>query len=116
VEEKQRSCHAGGVYSPALRGRFDHPPCDRAKGPGQDTSQVLDVKILDPACGSGSFLVAACQHLFDYCWTPSAPTRRWQGHVQRCRRSGPKAEEEIRIAFQEKDGRWYLAPDFRALF
>ena len=34
---------------------------------GKTPAEVLDVKILDPACGSGSFLVAALQYLFDYC-------------------------------------------------
>lgn len=85
----------------------------RVVGPkiqGKTPAEVLDVTILDPACGSGSFLVAALQYLFDHCLAavqnnsavatmPATPLAR-------------KKRKEI--AFQDNDGRWYLAPDFRA--
>ena len=83
---------------------------------GKTPAEVLDVKILDPACGSGSFLVAALQYLFDYCLAavyadpslakavvPASPQGRRQ-----------ETQEEVGIAFQDKEGRWHLAPDFNA--
>ena len=68
IEEKPEVRHAGGVY---YTPRFVVDTIiRRVIGPkiqGKTPAEVLDVKILDPACGSGSFLVAALQYLFDYC-------------------------------------------------
>ena len=68
LQEKPEVRHAGGVY---YTPRFVVDTIiRRVIGPkiaGKTPAQVLDVKILDPACGSGSFLVAALQYLFDYC-------------------------------------------------
>ena len=35
-------------------------------GKGKNPEEVSGLRILDPACGAGSFLIAACQFLFDW--------------------------------------------------
>ncbi len=132
VEEKMEVRHAGGVY---YTPRFVVDSIiRRVIGPkvqGKTPAEVLDVKILDPACGSGSFLVAALQYLFDYCLaavnkdptlakaplgTPSlregSAAKPGSPHAERG--GTQKRKKKSEIAFQDKEGRWYLAPDFRA--
>ncbi len=113
VVEKPEVRHAGGVY---YTPRFVVDTIiRRVVGPkveGKAPADVLDVKILDPACGSGSFLVAALQYLFDHCIAavqadPSLAIAPLPGAGKRRKKS--------EIAFQDRrDGRWYLAPDFRS--
>lgn len=118
VEEKMEVRHAGGVY---YTPRFVVDSIiRRVIGPkvaGKTPAEVLDVKVLDPACGSGSFLVAALQYLFDYCLAavnkdPSLAKAIVPALSAGSGTKGRKKKSEI--AFQDKEGRWYLAPDFRA--
>jgi hypothetical protein len=118
IEEKPEVRHAGGVY---YTPRFVVDTIIRRviapKIQGKTPAQVLDVKILDPACGSGSFLVAALQYLFDYCLAavhadPSVAKAIVPALSAGSGAKGRKKKSEI--AFQDKDRRWYLAPDFRA--
>lgn len=118
VEEKMEVRHAGGVY---YTPRFVVDSIiRRVVGPkvaGKTPADVLDVKILDPACGSGSFLVAALQYLFDYCLSavnkdPALAKAIVPALSAGSGRKGRKTKSEI--AFQDKEGSWYLAPDFRA--
>lgn len=118
VEEKMEVRHAGGVY---YTPRFVVDSIiRRVVGPkvqGKTPAEVLDVKILDPACGSGSFLVAALQYLFDYCLAalrkdPSLAKAHVPALTPPGAAKGRKKKSEI--AFQDKEGSWYLAPDFRA--
>jgi hypothetical protein len=118
IEEKPEVRHAGGVY---YTPRFVVDTIiRRVVGPkiqGKTPAQVLDVKILDPACGSGSFLVAALQYLFDYCLNAVAKNPALaKAHVPALAAlAGTKGrKKKSEIAFQDKEGRWYLAPDFRA--
>ncbi|MCC6284377.1 MAG: Eco57I restriction-modification methylase domain-containing protein [Phycisphaerales bacterium] len=118
VEEKIEVRHAGGVY---YTPRFVVDSIiRRVIGPkvaGKTPAEVLDVKILDPACGSGSFLVAALQYLFDYCLAAvNKDPALAKAHVPALSAgSGTKGrKKKSEIAFQDKEGRWYLAPDFRA--
>lgn len=68
------------------------------------------MKILDPARGSGSFLVAAFQYLIDHCANavnadPSLATMP----------ATPKSRKRRKeLAFKDSDDRWRLAPDFKA--
>lgn len=111
VEEKPEVRHAGGVY---YTPRFVVDTIiRRVIGPkiaGKSPHEVLDVKILDPACGSGSFLVAAFQFLINHCIAaitanPALATMP----------ATPKARKKRReIAFKGKKGGWQLAPDFKA--
>ncbi len=118
IEEKPEVRHAGGVY---YTPRFIVDAIiRRVIGPkiqGKTPAEVLDVKILDPACGSGSFLVAALQYLFDYCLAavyanPAAAKAVIPTPVAGAGGKGRRKKSEI--AFQDKAGRWNLAPDFRA--
>lgn len=118
VEEKMEVRHAGGVY---YTPRFVVDSIiRRVIGPrvqSKTPAEVLDVKILDPACGSGSFLVAALQFLFDYCVAsvtadPALAKATVPALSAGSGNKGRKKKSEI--AFQDKEGRWCLAPDFRA--
>lgn len=118
VEEKLEVRHAGGVY---YTPRFIVDSIiRRVIGPklaGKTPAEVLDVKILDPACGSGSFLVAALQYLFDDCITkitqnPSLAKAHVPAMVTPAK--GKARKKKAELAFQDDEGRWYLAPDFRA--
>ena len=111
VEEKPEVRHAGGVY---YTPRFIVDTIiRRVIGPkiaNKSPIQVLDVKVLDPACGSGSFLVAAFQYLIDHCLSAitADPTL---ASVPATAKSRKKRKD---IAFKDAKGNWHLAPDFRA--
>lgn len=118
IEEKLEVRHAGGVY---YTPRFVVDTIIRRvvgeKIKGKSPAEILDVKILDPACGSGSFLVAALQYLFDYCSAavekkPSLARAHVSALSEGSGRKGRRKKSEI--AFQDRDGQWHLAPDFRA--
>jgi type I restriction-modification system DNA methylase subunit len=128
VQEKPEVRHANGVY---YTPRFVVDTIiRRVVGPkiaGRSPSEVLEVKILDPACGSGSFLVAAFQYLIDHCikaitkdpTLARAPANLagLKGTVpflltQRQSPGGRKKRKDI--AFKDKKGIWQLAPDFKA--
>lgn len=118
IEEKPEVRHAGGVY---YTPRFIVDTIiRRVVGPkvaGKAPAEVLDVKILDPACGSGSFLVAALQYLFDYCLgavngNPSVARAIVPALSAGAGTKGRRKKSDI--AFQDKGGRWHLAPDFRS--
>ena len=67
VEEKPEVKKAGGVYlhPPVRRGL--HREANRGGvGEGEDAERGREAQILDPACGSGSFLLGAYQFLLDW--------------------------------------------------
>ncbi len=67
VEEKPEVRKAGGVYYTPVY-IVDYIVA-QTLGPlveGQTPAQIAQLKILDPACGSGSFLLGAYQYLLDY--------------------------------------------------
>lgn len=111
AEEKPEVRHAGGVY---YTPRFVVDAIiRRVVGPqieGKSPDDVLNVKILDPACGSGSFLIAAYQYLIDYC--TSYFTEHPEAATAQVRQKNGKKKQFDR-AFRERDGQWHLAPDFR---
>lgn len=111
VEEKPEIRHAGGVY---YTPRFVVDTIiRRVVGPkivGKSPTQVLDTKVLDPACGSGSFIVVAFQYLMDHCLAAIAANPSLASVP-----ASPKARKKRKdIAFKDRKGRWHLAPDFRA--
>ena len=67
VEQKPEVKKAGGVYyTPAYV--VDHIVGETV-GPlleGKKPKQVADIRIVDPACGSGTFLIGVYQHLLDW--------------------------------------------------
>jgi type I restriction-modification system DNA methylase subunit len=111
VEEKPEVRHAGGVY---YTPRFVvQTIIRRVVGPkvaGKTPAEVLNVKILDPACGSGSFLVAAFQYLIDHCLAAIAADPSLASVP-----ATPKARKKRKdIAFKDRKSDWHLAPDFKA--
>ncbi|MEB2340638.1 MAG: Eco57I restriction-modification methylase domain-containing protein [Flavobacteriia bacterium] len=67
IEEKPEVRHAGGVYyTPQYIVRYI---VERTVGEllkGKKPAQVEQLRILDPACGSGSFLLGAYEYLLDW--------------------------------------------------
>lgn len=111
AEPKPEVRHAGGVY---YTPRFVvNTIIRRVVGPKiKDKSpiEVLNTKILDPACGSGSFLIAALQFLFDHC------VRYISEHPETAEiPANPRAKEKkVKIAFKNNEDNWHLSPKFRS--
>jgi len=115
VEEKPEVRKAGGVYytptyivdyivkntvgkivGAVLCGRPEGEGDVRAKGNHHrqlTPQQISKIRILDPACGSGSFLLGAYQYLLDY-------HRDWY------QKDGP--QKHTREIYQGYGGQWYL--------
>jgi len=101
VEEKPEVRKAGGVYYTPV------PIVDyiveATLGPllrGSTPAKVSQLRVLDPACGSGSFLIAAYQYLIDWYTAYYAQTpRNAQRHLERTNSGGQrlKTEERKRI-------------------
>ncbi|OGP87526.1 MAG: restriction endonuclease subunit M [Deltaproteobacteria bacterium RBG_16_48_10] len=94
VEEKPEVRKAGGVYyTPTYIVEYIVKNTVGKLCEGKTPRQISSLHILDPACGSGSFLLGAYQYLLDY-------HRDWY------QKNNPgKHTEEI---FQGYGGQWYL--------
>jgi hypothetical protein len=67
VEEKPEVRKAGGVYyTPKYIVDYIVKNTVGKVIEGKSPKQIEKIRILDPACGSGSFLIGAFQHLIDY--------------------------------------------------
>jgi len=67
VEDKPEVKKAGGVYyTPTYIVEYIVKNTVGKLLEGKTPNQVAKLRILDPACGSGSFLIAAYQHLLDW--------------------------------------------------
>jgi type I restriction-modification system DNA methylase subunit len=67
VEEKPEVKKAGGVYyTPSYIVEYIVKHTVDKLLVGKTPKQVEKIKILDPACGSGSFLIVAYQHVLDW--------------------------------------------------
>ncbi|MBF0215103.1 MAG: N-6 DNA methylase, partial [Magnetococcales bacterium] len=91
TDERRRS---GSHYTPRS---LTEPMVQRTLGPvlaqlgdNPTPERILDLKVLDPAVGSGAFLVAACRELGD------ALVRAW--HFHGCVPRIPPDEDEILLA------------------
>ena len=71
-------------------------PEGRKKQAPKTPRQIAKLKILDPACGSGSFLVGAYKYLLDY-------HRDWYRNEKN---GGP--EKHTKEIYQGHGGQWYL--------
>jgi len=112
AKEKPEVRHAGGVYyTPKF---VVDTIVRRVIGPkieGKKPAEILELNILDPACGSGSFLIAALQYLYDYC------TDYLSKHPKDNKisvKTGPGKKQPITIGFRDDEGNWHISPDFRA--
>jgi type I restriction-modification system DNA methylase subunit len=94
VEEKPEVRKAGGVYyTPTYIVEYIVKNTVGKLCEGKTPRQTSSLRILDPACGSGSFLLGAYQYLLDY-------HRDWYQ-----KDSTPKHTKEI---YQGRGGQWYL--------
>ncbi|MEA5001419.1 MAG: N-6 DNA methylase [Endomicrobiaceae bacterium] len=67
IEEKPEVKKAGGVYyTPEYIVNYIIKNTVGEKIKGLTPKEIEKIKILDPACGSGSFLIGAYQYLIDY--------------------------------------------------
>jgi len=67
IEEKPEVRKAGGIYyTPQYIVDYIVKNTVYQKLKGKTPKQIEKIKILDPACGSGSFLIAAYQTIIDY--------------------------------------------------
>ncbi len=89
VEEKPEVRKAGGVYyTPTYIVDYIVQHTVGKLLEGKEPPQVVHLRILDPACGSGSFLIGAYQYLLDWYreqyardpqrWAKSRPARLYQ--------------------------------------
>lgn len=94
VEEKPEVKKAGGVYyTPAYIVDYIVKQTVGALCDGKTPKQISKLRILDPACGSGSFLIGAYRYLLNY-------HRDW--YVK----DGP--EKHRKALFQTAGGEWRL--------
>jgi type I restriction-modification system DNA methylase subunit len=94
IEEKPEVRKAGGVYyTPTYIVEYIVKNTVGKLCEGKTPRQISSLRILDPACGSGSFLLGAYQYLLNY-------HRDWY------QKDGPqKHSQEI---YQGYGGQWYL--------
>ncbi len=98
VEEKPEVRKAGGVYyTPAYIVDYIVKETVGKWTEGKTPRQINRLRVLDPASGSGSFLLGAYQHLLDY-------HRHWY-ETHEPEKHARRKEPPIR---QGKDGNWVL--------
>lgn len=67
IEEKPEVRKAGGVYyTPEYIAEYIVAQTVGKQVSGKKPKDISNIKIVDPACGSGSFLIGAYQYLLDY--------------------------------------------------
>ena len=131
VEDKPEVRKAGGVYyTPSYIVEYIVKNTVGRLLEGRAAAQAAEVRILDPACGSGSFLIGAYQYLLDWHldWykanlcplleksggaaspealrlLPAAPERRAD---RRARRIAARAAQAALPVFKDSSGEWRL--------
>lgn len=94
VEEKPEVRKAGGVYyTPTYIVDYIVKNTVGKLLDGKTPKQAEKLKILDPACGSGSFLIGAYQYLIDW-------HRNWYF------KDGPQKHQKV--LYQTKENEWFL--------
>lgn len=94
VEEKPEVRKAGGVYyTPTYIVDYIVKNTVGKLCEGKTPRQISSFRILDPACGSGSFLLGAYQFLLDY-------------HRDCYQKDG--SEKHTKEIYQGRGGQWYL--------
>ena len=94
IEEKPEVRKAGGVYyTPVYIVDYIVKNTVGKLCEGKTPRQIGKLRILDPACGSGSFLIGAYTYLFDY-------HRDWYVN------DGPK--KHTKEVYQGMGGQWFL--------
>ncbi|MFA5293035.1 MAG: TaqI-like C-terminal specificity domain-containing protein [Phycisphaerae bacterium] len=109
VEEKPEVKKAGGVYyTPSYIVDYIVKNTVGKLCEGKTPKQIEKIKILDPACGSGSFLIGAYQYLLDWHrdWYVGEDTMR----LPRCARNDASSSRRRlnKSVYQGKGGQWFL--------
>jgi len=112
VEEKPEVKKAGGVYyTPEYIVEYIVANTVGKLCENKTPKDISDLRILDPACGSGSFLIGAYRFLLD-ChlkWYLSEKEQKGKIPMQpETSQSGKKAKRQPAI-YQGQDGEWYLS-------
>lgn len=98
IEEKPEVRKAGGVYyTPQYIVEYIVKNTVGKLVDGKTPADVSEIKIVDPACGSGSFLIGAYQYLLDwhlnyYNSSPGLPVSLSPGQDKGTRRPGDKGK------------------------
>jgi len=124
VEEKPQVKKAGGVYyTPSYIVDYIVKNTVGQRVEGKSPKQLESFRVLDPACGSGSFLLGAYQYLLDYYlnWYTDhmGHSEARSGGVEYNAESLPRKPETLRVpslrggaqgdkVYQAKDGSWRL--------
>ena len=123
VEDRPEVKKAGGVYyTPSYIVEYIVKNTVGKILEGKTPAEAAALRILDPACGSGSFLIGAYQYLLDWHrdWyvqhllpllkgsKPSSPEIRRLLPAAEPGRRGRKREAELPI-YQARDGEWRLS-------
>jgi hypothetical protein len=99
VEDKPEVKKAGGVYyTPTYVAEFIVDETVGRLLEGKSVKEASTVKILDPACGSGSFLLGAYQYLLDW-------------HRQQYEKDGP--DKHKKVLYRGPSGGWRLTASER---
>ena len=103
VEEKPEVRKAGGVYyTPTYIVDYIVKNTVGKLCEGKTPRQISSLRILDPACGSGSFLLGAYQYLLDY-------HRDWYiTHNPKNKNVTQGFSPAPREIYQGRGGQWYL--------
>ncbi len=111
IEEKPEVRKAGGVYyTPQYIVDYivEHTVGELVKD--KTPGQVSKLRVLDPACGSGSFLLGAFQYLLDWHLKTYLSEYEANGKIPRSPRAkGQRARtSDPQAMFQGKEGLWFL--------
>ncbi|MGA2468277.1 MAG: N-6 DNA methylase, partial [Thermodesulfobacteriota bacterium] len=103
VEEKPEVRKAGGVYyTPTYIVEYIVKNTVGKICEGKTPKQISSLRILDPACGSGSFLLGAYQYLLDY-------HRDWYiAHTSKNKNVAQGFSPAPKEIYQGHGGHWYL--------
>ncbi len=94
IEEKPEVRKAGGVYyTPSYIVEYIVKNTVGKLLEGKTPKQVSKLKILDPACGSGSFLIGAYTHLLEW-------HRKWYVN--------DSSDKHAKILYEGPEGEWQL--------
>jgi len=112
IEEKPEVKKAGGVYyTPEYIVEYIVANTVGKLCENKTPKEISDLRILDPACGSGSFLIGAYRFLLDYHlkWYLSEKEQKGKIPTQpETSQSGKKAKRQPAI-YQGQDGEWYMS-------
>ena len=112
IEEKPEVKKAGGVYyTPEYIVEYIVANTVGKLCENKTPKEISDLRILDPACGSGSFLIGAFRFLLDYHlkWYLADMEQKKKIPAQpETSQSGKKAKPQHAI-YQGQDGEWYMS-------